>query len=123
MAAVTTVTQGPPTVFDDKFTIDGNCAFVELQGRSKTIEFGGRAIFTSPRLTATLTNLHHPATHETFNVSWVFHQTIFPNVIGTDAEDVRHIHREVPVVLAGDGNLVETLSARRLLIDVREVLE
>ncbi|HKZ79852.1 MAG TPA: hypothetical protein VJ124_16385 [Pyrinomonadaceae bacterium] len=78
-----TAAQGPPTDFHDAFEIAGICEFtvmVELNGKAKTIELNGeRTIFTSPGLTATLTNLDDPASETTIGITGAFHQTIRGN--------------------------------------------
>jgi hypothetical protein len=138
-APLRTVAQGPPTNVDDTFTVDGICAFpvlVELKGKSKTIDLpGGRAIFTSPRLTATLTNLDRPANHETFGVTGAFHQTVLQNgdvesvvtgrnlLIGFDPEGFVISIGRFRFVLDANGNIVEPLSGRGQLIDICAVLE
>jgi len=59
--------------------IFGECAFpirVELTGKAGTITLpGGRFIFTSPGLDATLTNLTDPTKSVTLNITGAFHQS------------------------------------------------
>ena len=65
----------PGAVFD-------NCAFpirLEYSGKAKTLQLPGeRFIFTSPELTATLTNLES-GTQETVVITGAFHQTTLEN--------------------------------------------
>jgi hypothetical protein len=73
--------QEPPTEINANFPIE-NCGFtilVELSGKGKTIELpGDRMIFTSPGLTATLTN---PANgkQETINITGALQKTVLEN--------------------------------------------
>lgn len=138
--SVSALAQGQPSDVDESFTIEGICAFpvlVELRGKSNTIELpGGRIIFTSPRLTATLTNLDHPANHETLGITGAFHQTVLPNgdvelvltgrnlLIGLDPEAgfVISIGR-FSFVVDADGNIVQPLSGRGQLVDICALLE
>lgn len=57
----------------------GECAFpvrFEQNGKAGTITLpGGRFIFTSPGLDATLTNLDEPAKSVTLNITGAFHQS------------------------------------------------
>jgi hypothetical protein len=61
----------------------GECAFpvrFEQNGKGSTITLpGGRFIFTSPGLDATLTNLDDSAKSVTLNITGTFHQSTDPN--------------------------------------------
>ena len=73
--------RGGPTDADVSFPIE-NCGFtllVKLSGKGKTLDLpGNRTTFTSPGLTATLTN---PANgkQETINITGALHKTILVN--------------------------------------------
>jgi hypothetical protein len=76
--------QAPPEQVDFEFDLVGACPFTvhfAVSGKTKAIANlpGDRAIFTSPGLHATLTNLSNPERQETFNITGSFHQTILEN--------------------------------------------
>jgi hypothetical protein len=140
VAAPIALAQGPPTDFDDSFTIDGICAFpvlVELSGKAKTIGLpDGRAILTSPGVTATLTNLDNPTKQESLGITGAFHLTFPENgdvefvvtgrnlLVGFDPEAafVVAIGR-FSFVLDAEGNLIQPVSGKGQLIDVCTLLE
>ncbi len=129
--------QGRPTDVDETpFTIE-DCDFpirVVLSGKAKTIELpGGRTIFTSPGLKATLTNLNNE-NQKTVGITGALHQRILQN---GDVETVatgRSILFEPIVaglvlaigrfsfVFDEEGNLVQPLQGKGQLIDVCELL-
>ena len=78
-AAVTVGRQGPPADFADSVPVEGICAFpvlVELNGKAKTIALlGGSTLFTSPGLTATLTNLDDPTKREPLSITGAIRET------------------------------------------------
>jgi len=134
-----TAAQGPPTEFHDAFEISGICEFpvlVELNGKAKTIELnGGRTIFTSPGLTATLTNLNEPAIETTVVITGAFHQTVRANgdtelvvtgrnlLIGFDADAAFVITvGRFGFVYDAEFNLVEPLAGNGPVIEVCELL-
>ncbi len=132
--------QGPPTDVDDTFPIEGICAFpvlVELNGKAKTIELpGGGTLFTSPKLTATFTNLDDPSRRETLGITGAIRQTVLENgdvallftgrnlVIGFDpvAGFVITIGR-FSVAFDADDNITQPLSGNGQLIDVCQLLD
>lgn len=132
--------QGPPTDVDDAFPIEGICTFpvlVELSGKAKTIELpGGSTLFTSPKLTATFTNLDNPSRRETLGITGAIRQTVLENgdvallftgrnlVIGFDpiAGFVITIGR-FSVAFDADFNVTQPLSGNGRLIDVCELLD
>ena len=132
--------QGPPTEFEDTFTIEGICAFpvlVEVSGKTKTIELpGGRTLFTFPGEVGTLTNLDDPAKHETLSITGAFHQTILENgdvefvatgrnlLIGFDPVDSFVItFGRFSIVFDSDFNIIQPLSGNGRVIDVCKLLE
>ncbi len=132
--------QGPPTNVDDSFPIEGICAFpvlVELSGKAKTIELpGGSTLFTSPKLTATFTNLDNLSHRETLGITGSIRQTVLENgevelvftgrnlVIGFDpvAGFVITVGR-FSTAFDADFNVTQPLSGNGRLIDVCELLE
>jgi len=130
---------GPPADVDETFPIEGICAFpvlVELNGKAKTIELpGGSILFTSPKLTATFTNLDDPSRQETLGITGAIRQTVLENgevelvftgrnlVIGFDALSgfVITVGR-FSTALDADGNITQPLSGNGRLIDVCELL-
>jgi hypothetical protein len=83
LAATNAVAQGPPTEFEDTFTIEGICEFpvvVELSGKTKTIVLpGGRTTFIFPGEVATFTNLDDPAKHETLSITGAIRERVLEN--------------------------------------------
>jgi hypothetical protein len=83
--AATTVDarQGRPDDVADSFPVEGICAFpvlVELRGKAKAIALpGGSTLFTSPGLTATLTNLDDPSKQETLGITGAIRETALEN--------------------------------------------
>jgi hypothetical protein len=81
---VSVAAQNSPVAVDDTSTFAPGelCDFgleITLSGKGKTIELpGGRFIFTSPGLQATLTNLSVPSKQVTLNITGAFHQTTTP---------------------------------------------
>ena len=75
--------QGRPDDVADSFPVEGICAFpvlVELKGRAKAIALpGGSTLFTSPGLTATLTNLDDPTKQETLKITGAIRETALEN--------------------------------------------
>ena len=63
--------------------IFGECAFpfrLDIDGKGSTITLpGGRFIFTSPKLKATLTNLNDPTKSVTLNITGTTHQSTDQN--------------------------------------------
>jgi hypothetical protein len=117
----------------DAGAVFGHCEFpvrYEFSGKAKTIELPGeRTIFTSPGLTATLTNLDNPENQVRLNITGAFHQTTLEN---GDVETVvtgRNLlgDPEAGFVLAigrfsfvfdAEGNLVQPLTGEGQLVDV-----
>jgi hypothetical protein len=75
--------QGRPADVTDSFTVEGICAFpvlVELRGKAKAIALpGGSTLYTSPGLTATLTNLDDPTKQETLGITGAIRETALEN--------------------------------------------
>jgi hypothetical protein len=110
---------------------------VELNGKAKTIELpGGGALFTSPQLTATFTNLDNPSRRETLGITGAIGQTVLENgdvellftgrnlIIGFDpvAGFVVTIGR-VSLAFDADFNVTQPLSGNGQLIDVCGLLD
>ena len=131
---------GPPTPVDESFPIEGICAFpvlVELNGKAKTIELpGGSILFTSPKLTATFTNLDDPSRQETLGITGAIRQTVLENgevelvftgrnlVIGLDPLSgfVITVGR-FSTAFDADFNITQPLTGNGQLIDVCELLD
>src|SRR6185436_19446138 len=127
--------QGPPSNVDDSFPIEGICPFpvlVELSGKAKTSQLpGGSLLFTSPKLTATFTNLDQTSHSEALGITGSIRQTTLANgevelvfigrnlLIGFDpvAGFVITMGR-CSASLDADGNLIQPLSGNGRLIDV-----
>jgi hypothetical protein len=132
--------QGPPINVDDSFPIEGICPFpvlVELSGKAKTIQLpGGGLLFTSPKLTATFTNLNQTSNGQTVGITGSIRETMLANgeveleftgrnlLIGFDpvAGFVITVGR-FSASLDADGNLIQPLSGDGRFIDVCELLE
>ena len=134
--------QEPPFPVEQNFTLEpgavfGNCDFpirFELSGKGQTLALpGDRFIFTSPGLTATLTNLD-TGTQETFNITGAFHQSTLENGDVVTVSTGRSILGDPEagfVVAIGNfsyvfdekGKLVQPLSGEGQLIDVCDALE
>jgi hypothetical protein len=116
----------------------GVCTFgveLSLSGKAKTIELpGGRVIFTSPGLDATVTNSDNPTKQITLNITGTFHDTteqdgsVVTVVTGRnllfdpDAGFVLSIG-DFSYVFDADGNLVQPLEGRGQLIDVCAIID
>ena len=127
-----------PTEVDQTFTVgEGElCAFpihFALSGKAKTIELPAeRTIFTSPGVSATLTNLDND-NQETFGITGAFHETILANgdvetvVTGRNllfdpfAGLVLAIGR-FSFVFDAEGNLIQPLQGTGRLIDLCALL-
>ncbi|CAN5618166.1 hypothetical protein BH20ACI3_BH20ACI3_23270 [soil metagenome] len=132
--------QGPPTEFEDSFTIEGICEFtvlVELSGKTKTIVLpGGRTLFTFPGEIVTLTNLDDRAKHETLSITGAIRERVLENgdvelvftgrnlIIGFDpiAAFVITVGR-FSVAFDDDFNVTQPLSGNGQLINVCELLD
>ncbi len=134
--------QEPPFPVEQDFVLEpgavfGNCDFpirFELSGKGQTLALpGDRFIFTSPGLTATLTNLDN-GNQETFNITGAFHQSTLENGDVVTVSTGRSILGDPEagfVVAIGNfsyvfdekGKLVQPLSGEGQLIDVCEALE
>ena len=116
----------------------GRCDFpirFELSGKAQTLVLpDGRFIFTSPGLTATLTNLDHPENQETLSITGAFHQTTLENGDVVTVATGRNIlgDPEAGFVLAignfsyvfdEEGNLVQPLEGEGQLIDICTLLD
>ncbi len=114
----------------------GHCEFpvrYEFSGKAKTIELpDGRFIFTSPGLTATLTNLES-GERETVVITGAFHQTTLENGDVVTKVTGRNLLGDPEagfVVAVGNfsfafnaqGELVQPLAGEGRLIDVCELL-
>jgi len=76
----------PPVDVTGAFDIAANsfgsgvCAFdirISFSGKAGTIQFpGGRTIITSPKLSATVTNLSDPTKNVTLSITGAFHQSV-----------------------------------------------
>jgi hypothetical protein len=128
----------PPTPVDETpFIFSAGCDFpvlIQLSGKGKAITLsGGRTIFTSPGLNASITNEDNPAHQVTLNITGAFHQTVRAN---GDVETVvtgRNLlfDPEAGFVLArgtfsfvfdAQGNLIQPLSGQGQLTDVCALL-
>ena len=133
---------GPPQDVDESpivlepGAVFGNCDFpirLEYSGKAKTIELpDGRFIFTSPGLTATLTNLDN-GNQETLNITGAFHQTTLKNgdvktvvtgrnLLGDPEAGFVLAKGQFSFVFDEQGNLVQPLSGKGKLVDVCELL-
>lgn len=114
----------------------GNCEFpvrYEFSGKAKTIELpGDRFIFTSPGLTATLTNLDN-GNQETVTITGAFHQTTLENgdvrtvatgrnLLGDPEAGFVVAVGRFSYVFDAQGNFVQPLTGQGQLIDVCELL-
>ena len=132
--------QEPPTNVDDSFPIEGICPFpvlVELSGKAKTIQLpGGSLLFTSPRLTATFTNLDQTSHSETLGITGLIREIALANgevelvftgrnlLIGFDAVAGFVITiGQFSTSLDADGKLIQPLSGNGTFIDVCELLD
>lgn len=112
--------------------IYGNCDFpirYEFSGKAKTIALpGDRFIFTSPGLTATLTNLDN-GNQETYSITGAFHQTTLENgdvrtvstgrsLLGDPEAGLVVVSGNFSYVFDAQGNLVQPLAGEGQLIDV-----
>lgn len=133
--------QEPPFPVEQNFTLAagdvfGRCDFpieFEMSGKGQTLALpGDRFIFTSPGLTATLTNLD-TGTQETFNITGAFHQSTLENGDVVTVSTGRSILGDPEagfVVAIGNfsfvfdkkGKLVQPLLGEGQLIDVCEAL-
>jgi hypothetical protein len=134
---------GKPTPVDeepidlDSGAVFGNCDFpvrLEYSGKAKTLQLPGeRFIFTSPGLTATLTNLEEPGKQETVVITGAFHRTTLENGDVVTQATGRNLlgDPEAGFVIAvgnfsyvfdAEGNLVQSLEGEGQLIDVCELL-
>jgi hypothetical protein len=134
--------QEPPFPVEQNFVLEagavfGRCDFpiqFELSGKGQTLALpGGRFIFTSPGLTATLTNLEN-GNQETFTITGALHQTTLENGDVVTVATGRNIlgDPEAGFVLAignfsfvfdKKGNLVQPLEGEGQLIDICGLLE
>lgn len=128
--------QNRPVEVSGTFDDPGVCAFpllIEFSGKAKTIELGeGRTIFTSPRLTTTITNLQNQ-NQETLGITGAFHQTILANgdvvfvVTGRNllfdpfAGLVLAIGR-FSFVFDAEGNLIQPLEGTGRQVDICDLL-
>ena len=106
---------------------------LSYSGKAKTLQLpGGRFIFTSPELTATLTNLESEK-QETVIITGAFHQTTLENGDVVTEATGRNLlgDPEAGFVIAvgnfsyvfdADGTLVQPLEGEGQLIDVCELL-
>jgi hypothetical protein len=133
--------QEPPFPVEQHFVLEagdvfGRCDFpieFEMSGKGQTLALpGDRFIFTSPGLTATLTNLN-TGTQETFTITGAFHQTTLENGDVVTVATGRNILGDPKagfVLAIGDfsfvfdkkGNLVQPLEGEGQLIDICELL-
>jgi hypothetical protein len=134
--------QEPPFPVKQHFVLEagdvfGRCAFpieFEMSGKGQTLALpGGRFIFTSPELTATLTNLQN-GNQETFTITGAFHQTTLENGDVVTVATGRNIlgDPEAGFVLAignfsyvfdKEDNLVQPLEGEGQLIDICGLLK
>lgn len=127
----------PPTPVDQTPFLFLGCDFPVLiapSGKGKTIELpGGRTIFTSPGLKATLTNLDNPENQVTLNVTGSFHQTIQENGdVETVATGRSLLYDPVAglvltngrftYVFDAEGNLIQPLNGKGQVTDVCNLL-
>ena len=133
--------QDPPFPVEQNFVLEegavfGSCDFpiqVEMSGKGQTLALpGDRFIFTSPGLTATLTNLD-TGTQETFSITGAFHQTTLENgdvqtvatgrnLLGDPKAGFVVAIGNFSYVFDAQGNLVQPLKGEGQLIDVCEAL-
>jgi hypothetical protein len=134
---------GKPTDVDeepinlDPGAVFGNCDFpvrLEYSGKAKTLQLPGeRFIFTSPELTATLTNLES-GKQERVVITGAFHQTTLENgdvvtkvtgrnLLGDPEAGFVVAVGNFSYVFDAEGNLVQPLAGEGQLIDVCELLE
>jgi len=133
---------GKPTHVDeepidlDSGAVFGNCDFpvrLEYSGKAKTLQLPGeRFIFTSPGLTATLTNVDS-GKQETVVITGAFHQTTLENGNVVTEATGRNLlgDPEAGFVIAvgnfsyafdAEGNLIQPLEGEGQLIDVCTLL-
>jgi hypothetical protein len=120
----------------DSGAVFGNCAFpvrLEYSGKAKTLQLPGRRfIFTSPELTATLTNLGS-GKQETVVITGAFHQTTLENgnvvteatgrnLLGDPEAGFVVAVGNFSYVFDAEGKLVQPLTGDGQLIDVCELL-
>jgi hypothetical protein len=120
----------------DSGAVFGNCAFpvrLEYSGNAKTLQLPGRRfIFTSPELTATLTNLES-GKKETVVITGAFHQTTLENgnvvteatgrnLLGDPEAGFVVAVGNFSYVFDAEGKLVQPLTGDGQLIDVCELL-
>ncbi len=120
----------------DSGAVFGNCDFpvrLEYSGKAKTLQLPGeRFILTSPKLTATLTNLD-TGEQERVVITGAFHQTTLDNGDVVTKATGRNLLGDPEagfVVAVGNfsyvfdenGNLVQPLTGEGQLIDVCELL-
>ncbi len=129
--------QEPPFPVEQDFVLEpgavfGNCDFpirFQLSGKGQTLALpGNRFIFTSPGLTATLTNLT-TGKQETLSITGAFHQTTLENGDVVTVATGRNLlgDPEAGFVLAignfsyvfdKKGKLIQPLSGEGQLIDI-----
>ena len=132
---------GKPTEVDTAIDLDSGAVFgycddpisLVYKGKAKTIELpGGRFIFTSPELTATLTNLESKE-QETVVITGAFHQTTLENgdvvteatgrnLLGDPKAGFVVAVGNFSYVFDAEGNLIQPLEGEGQLIDVCELL-
>jgi hypothetical protein len=120
----------------DSGAVFGNCAFpvrLEYSGKAKTLQLPGeRFIFTSPELTATLTNVA-TGDQETVVITGAFHQTTLENgdvvtqatgrnLLGDPKAGFVVAVGNFSYVFDAEGNLTQPLAGDGQLIDVCELL-
>jgi hypothetical protein len=120
----------------DPGAVFGNCDFpvrLEYSGKAKTLQLPGeRFIFTSPELTATLTNLD-TREQETVVITGAFHRTTLENGDVVTEATGRNLlgDPEAGFVIAignfsyvfdAEGNLIQPLAGEGQLIDVCTLL-
>lgn len=120
----------------DPGAVFGNCEFpvrLEYSGKAKTLQLPGeRFIFTSPDLTATLTNLD-TGEQETVVITGAFHRTTLENgdvvteatgrnLLGDPEAGFVVAVGNFSFVFDAEGNLIQPLSGDGQLIDVCELL-
>jgi hypothetical protein len=120
----------------DQGAVFGNCDFpvrLEYSGKAKTLQLPGeRFIFTSPELTATLTNLD-TGEQETVVITGAFHRTTLENGDVVTEATGRNLlgDPEAGFVIAignfsyvfdAEGNLIQPLAGEGQLIDVCTLL-
>jgi hypothetical protein len=133
---------GKPTdVSEEPINLDPGAVFgycddpirLEYSGKAKTLQLpGGRFIFTSPKLTATLTNLDS-GVQERVVITGAFHQTTLENgdvvteatgrnLLGDPQAGFVVAVGNFSYVFDAEGNLVQPLEGEGQLIDVCELL-